>query len=277
MMKADLHVHSGFSDGADSIQVVMEKAAATGITHISIVDHDTVKGQGEALTWAETYQIQLIPGIEISAFDFKRNRKVHVLGYHYDANKGHILALCNEVLKRRQAHSIWQIGQIQQQGIHLSIKAISQIASPSETIYKQHIMAAITSEPYDSEAYKKLYRSLFKGGGVAAGDIAYVDVYDAIRAIKADGGFAVIAHPGQLDSYDLIEELVDSQIGLDGIERNHPDHSEADHQRIDILMARYGLLMTGGSDYHGAFGSSVRMGDYESPINRLLTDYLVCK
>lgn len=277
MSKADLHVHSHFSDGADSIQMVMEKAAAAGITHLSIVDHDTVKGQEEALKWAETYQIQLIPGIEISAFDFKRNRKVHVLGYHFNSNNGHIVALCNKVLKRRQAHSIWQIGQIKKQGIPLSVKEISHIASPSETIYKQHIMAAITSEPYESEAYRKLYRSLFKGGGVAAFDIAYADVYDAIRAIKADGGFAVIAHPGQLDSYDLITELVDSQVGLDGVERIHPDHSEVDHQRIDTLMERYDLFMTGGSDYHGAFGSSVRMGDFDSPMNRLLTDYLVCK
>lgn len=277
MRKADLHVHSHFSDGADPISVVMEKAAAAGITHISFVDHDTVKGQGEALKWAKAYQIELIPGIEISAFDFKRNRKVHVLGYHYAADKGHIVALCNEVLQRRQIHSVWQIGQIEQQGIPLSLTEIAEIAAPSETIYKQHIMAAITAEPYESAAYKQLYRSLFKGEGVARGDIVYADVYDAIRAIKGDGGLAVIAHPGQLDSYDLIEELIESQIGLDGVERNHPDHHEADHQRIDTLAAKYGLIMTGGSDYHGAFGSSVAIGEYESPMNRLLTDYAVCK
>ncbi|WP_353626267.1 hypothetical protein [Bacillus sp. JCM 19041] len=95
-------------------------------------------------------------------------------------------------------------------------------------------------------------------------DIEYADVYDAIRAIKKDGGLAVIAHPGQLDSYNLIPELIDA--GLDGLERNHPDHDRYDHKKIEQLAREYGLLLTGGSDYHGSFGAPVQIGSLQFPF-----------
>ena len=88
-------------------------------------------------------------------------------------------------------------------------------------------MQHLTEAVYTSSEYKQLYKSLFKGEGVAAGDIEYIDAFDAVQAIMADGGIAVVAHPGQLNSYDLIPELV--EIGLNGIERNHLDHTSEDH------------------------------------------------
>lgn len=86
---------------------------------------------------------------------------------------------------------------------------------------------------------------------------------DAVRAIVADGGLAVMAHPGQLDSYELVPELIGA--GLGGIERNHFDHSAEDHLKVEKLAHQYGLVMTGGSDYHGAFGTTIEPGDIVSP------------
>ena len=119
-------------------------------------------------------------------------------------------------------------------------------------------MAALTGEPHPSAAYRALYRSLFKGGGICDRDIAYVDVRDAVRAIAEDGGLPVLAHPGQMDSYDLVPELV--PLGLAGIEQHHPDHTPADHARCAQLAERYALACTGGSDYHGRFGSIPHVG-----------------
>ncbi|WYP28582.1 PHP domain-containing protein [Alkalihalobacillus sp. FSL W8-0930] len=264
-MKADLHVHSHYSDGSDSVEEVLNQAQQQGVTHLSFVDHDTVAGVWEAIERGRRVGIEVISGIEISAYDFKRNRKVHVLGYAFSVAASAIQALCQPLLDRRHAHSLWQMERIAEAGYSVEHKQVARLALPSETIYKQHIMAHLTDAPFSSPSYQTLYRSLFKGDGPAAGDIIYADAFDAVRAIKEDGGLAVVAHPGQLDSYDLIPELV--EIGLDGVERNHPDHSSTDHAEIDELARDYDLLLTGGSDYHGSFGTPVTIGSEASNLS----------
>ena len=179
----------------------------------------------------------------------------------------HIQSICDDLLKRRQVHSLWQIKQIQTAGYELDVEEIIETAKPSETIYKQHIMRHLTEADYTSPTYKQLYKSLFKGDGVASGDIVYIDAFDAVKAIVADGGLAVVAHPGQLDSYDLIPELI--SYGLGGIERNHPDHTAEDHQKVETLAKQYGLVMTGGTDYHGSYGATIELGEITSPSNLL--------
>lgn len=268
-MKADLHVHSTYSDGSDSIEKVMCEAQLNGVTHLSFVDHDTTVGLLEAQRLGKQYGIEVIPGIEISAYDFKRDLKVHILGYNYQPDARHIKQLCDPLLKRRHAHTLWQIEQIRQAGYSLDVTAITEAAKPSETVYKQHVMQQLTSASFSSAAYQSLYKKLFKGDGPAAGDIEYVDAFDAVRAVVADGGIAVVAHPGQLDSYDLIPELV--EVGLGGIERHHMDHDAQDVLKVESLANRYQLVMTGGTDYHGSFGTRIQVGNITSPINPLFS------
>lgn len=262
-MKSDLHVHSSYSDGSDSVEEVIKKAHQRGVTQISFVDHDTVAGWSEVQRMGEKYEIKTIPGIELSAYDFKRNRKVHILGYCYHPTAPNIQAAAEPVRKRRQAHSLWQIEQLNKNGYRLDADKIMEMAKPSGIIYKQHIMRHLTEAAYSSREYRQLYQSLFKGSGIASGDIRYMNVFDAVRAIVADGGIAVVAHPGQLDSYELIPELIDA--GLGGIERNHPDHGYQDHKKVEALTSDYQLLMTGGTDYHGVFSEAIEVGEVLSP------------
>ncbi|WP_413375512.1 PHP domain-containing protein [Alkalihalobacillus sp. 1P02AB] len=265
-MRADLHVHSHYSDGSDSVEEVLQKARKNDISHISFVDHDTTASLEEALTLGKQYGIEVIPGIEISAFDFQRNRKVHILGYGYTEKATHIQQLCKPLLERRHHHSIWQMEQIEKAGFKLDRQSIFEYANTSNVIYKQHIMHSLTMQSFYSRDYQKLYQMLFKGG-VAKGDIHYVDALEAIQAIKADDGMAVLAHPGQLDSYEFVPELIEA--GLDGIERNHFDHSNEDHLRVEALCEKYNLFMTGGSDYHGSYGKPVEVGELISPKNKV--------
>lgn len=267
-MKADLHVHSHYSDGSDSTRQVIEKAKKNGVTHLSFVDHDTVAGLKEIQQLGEVYDISVIPGIEISAYDFKRNRKVHVLGYNYNPEAVHIKNVCQSLLQKRQEHSLWQIKQINKLGYKLNEEEIMRTASPSKTIYKQHIMHHLIKADANSREYKKLYQKLFKNDGVAAGDIEYLNAFEAVEAIVADGGLAVVAHPGQLDSYAIIPEL--TKVGLGGIELYHPDHTEQDYQKVKALAKEYNLIMTGGTDYHGTYGDSVEIGSITSPFNHIL-------
>lgn len=265
MLRADLHVHSHYSDGADSVEAVVKRAKRAGLDAISFVDHDTVAGWTEKQSIAARYGITAIPGIEISAYDFRRSRKVHILGYQFEPAAGHIQELCSTLLEQRHGHSLWQIEQIKAAGFKLDADAVMASAKPSTAVYKQHIMKQLTEEPYTSPQYKTLYKSLFKGNGPASGDISYVDARDAVRAIVADKGLAVLAHPGQLDSFELVPELVEA--GLGGIERNHFDHSEDDHLKVEELAREYGLALTGGSDYHGSFGALIDVGDIISPAD----------
>lgn len=256
-MKADLHVHSDYSDGADSVEDVLDAALEKGITTISFVDHDTTDPYTHAQEAGRARGIQVIPGIEISAYDFKRNRKVHILGYDYRPAASHIKELCAELLERRNRHSWKQVETLNQNGYHIDPKQLR--TSLGGILYKQHIMDALTDAPYESTFYSELYRKLFKGEGICAGDIEYIDAHLAVRAIKADGGIPVLAHPGQLNSFDLVPELLKS--GLAGIELEHPDHTEADRERVQELAEHYDLMMTGGSDYHGRYWIPVELGD----------------
>lgn len=255
--KIDLHVHSNFSDGKDSVNKVLDLAKKRNVEMLSFVDHDTNLTYSEALPYAEELGIELIPGIEISAYDFKRGRKVHVLGYNYNPDAPNINKLTVSLLNERHNHSLEQIKKIEEYGIDIDMDAVKKTVGPLGVIYKQHIMHAICDDHYTCPKYTTKYRTLFKNSGPAAGDIKYIDYIDALRAIKKDNGLAVIAHPGQLHSYELIDE---SYQLIDGLEKFHPDHSQEDYEKIDALIEKYGFFTTGGSDFHGDFGASVEIG-----------------
>ena len=267
-MKADLHVHSDYSDGYDSVQAVLDQAKQNGVSVISFVDHDTTDTYPLAKAEGEKRGITVIPGVEISAYDFNRKRKVHILGYGYTYPTTHINDLCEELLKRRDDHSWIQVETLIDNGYTIRTSRLKKSNGNIPILYKQYIMESLTDAPYASEAYRTLYRSLFKGDGICAGDIEYIDAILAVRAIKADGGLPVLAHPGQFDSYDIVPELVKN--GLAGIELNHPDHTEADHVKIRKLAKQYGLFLTGGSDYHGDYWIPMAVGQCITPAESLI-------
>lgn len=257
-IRADLHVHTTVSDGSLTFEEALDEARREGVGCVAFTNHDTTRGLDEARDLGERYGVRVIGGIEISAYDFARDRKVHVLGYGLREYSPAIEALCAPTLESRDANSRWQFNQLLAAGYRVNVARAMGLAQRSTALYKQHIMAALTDDPYGSPEYVHLYRGLFKGEGLCARDITYVDARDAVRAIAQDGGIPVVAHPGQLDSYELVPELV--SCGLRGIEMHHPDHTPADRARCELLAERFGLIVTGGSDYHGAFGAPPRIG-----------------
>lgn len=267
LMKADLHVHSHYSDGSSSVEELILMASKKGLTYLSVVDHDTIHGIESAKIAGKNHGIAVIPGIEISAYDFLRNRKVHILGYMFDEEATHIQEICDPLLKRRHENSLWQIEQLQKNNYDIRFEDVANKAMMSGVIYKQHIMHCLLDHHFTTPLYQELYQTVFKGDGICARDIEYVDALEAVKAIKADNGYAVLAHPGQLDSFDLIQELVEN--GLDGIERDHLDHSKEDKERVDRYANEYSLFKTGGSDFHGDYGTTVEIGDFLSPTQFL--------
>ena len=263
MIKADLHIHTDISDGSLSTEEVIKNAKEKGLTHIAITNHDTVKGLKEAVELGKKYNIVVIPGVEISAYDYKRNRKVHLLGYGIDLDGKHITNLCERLLKDRNEMTLKQVQIIKSLGYDITEEEVKVYAKNSAVSYKQHIMQVLIDKGYIKEIYAPLYKELFKNNGPCEMEIKYIDVFEAIDAIIKDNGLPVIAHPGQMNSYELVKELVDK--GLFGIEKYHVSHSLEDYERVDELSRLYNLVVTGGSDFHGSYAKNRSLGDFITP------------
>lgn len=275
-MIGDLHLHTRHSDGSRWPREALVAAKQRGLDFVSFVDHDTTAGTAQSMAIGLRLGITAIPGVEISAWDPERGRKVHILGYNYRLPATNIEALVTPLREARDANTRRQIEEIIAAGYQITTEAvIAHATGPEElaraatdhesvpTLYKQHVMLALIDAGYTDAIYSPLYRELFKGAGVASHDIQYVGARDAVRAIRADGGKPVLAHPAQLDSWEIIPELVEA--GLLGIELYHGDQSKADQARTRAVAREHGLFMTGGSDDHGAYGGGQSMGDICAP------------
>jgi phosphoribosyl 1,2-cyclic phosphate 1,2-diphosphodiesterase len=253
MPKGDLHVHSRHSDGSLSVREIVAESARIGLDFVSVVDHDTTSGAEELFAAGTEFGVVAIPGIEVSAADRASGKKVHVLGYRYRLPAKSLSALCGRTLADRDALTRRQIGRLSDAGYPVSVGEVEAVACGSPVLYKQHVMAVLVARGAADGIQGMTYARLFKNGGICAGEIDYPDAFDALRAIREDGGLAVLAHPGQLDSWHLVDRLVDE--GLGGVELNHRDHRDGDRARVREIAARYPwLVLTGGSDFHGAFG-----------------------
>ena len=291
-MVGDLHIHTRFSDGSYNVAEALAEASRRGLGYVSFVDHDTVDQTATALAaaaaWASSEPEPLrdtaagtvkpavrspliVPGVEISAYDFERDRKVHILGYGYAADAASIRSLCDPLIRRRHENTLRQAETLRGAGYPVDEDALRAVAAGEDGagkwLYKQHVMLVLMAAGAADAIYGPLYRSLFKGKGICARDIAYVDARDAVKAVVEDGGLPVLAHPGQTDSWDIVPDLVDA--GLSGIELYHEDHGKADHHRSRAAADRFGLFLAGGADDHGDWGSEHRMGDIRAPFGCL--------
>lgn len=263
MVYGDLHVHTSVSDCSMTAEEILRLAVQKGITHIAFTDHDTTVKAKEHIALAAQYGICAVPAIEISAFDHETGKKAHILGYGYRTNH-HIRKLGDETLKRRDSNCRKQIVILQELGYTMDLEKIEKLSDTS--MYKQHILDYLVQTGQEKELFGEVYRNVFKNGGPCDFDIRYPSAVDAVKAVKADGGYAVLAHPGQQQNFYLVPELV--RAGLDGIERNHPANSRHDRGKIDQLCRVHWLFATGGSDFHGSYGmEKTGLGGERAPVN----------
>ena len=273
----DLHSHSTFSDGSCTVAELIGEARARGLAGIAVTDHDCLAQLSAVRAVARAEGFPVLAGIEVSAGDPATGRKVHILGYGLEATpdgSGPIERIVAETLARRTANTLWQSWTIERalaagdvdlpEGCAdivdpgFSVDGVVEAAGESSAVYKQHVMDALCHLPYSSGRYQRLYRKLFKNGGIAQRDIDYPAAVDVVAAIREQGGHPVLAHPGQMDSWAAIPDLVAA--GLEGIEVHHPDHDEEFEAMARAAARRHGLFRTGGSDYHGTNGAPERMG-----------------
>lgn len=250
-MIGDLHCHTVFSDGSARPADILDFARRFHVDAVAVTDHDCMTGARRA---AEIQSpVRLIRGLEISTFDYKRGRKVHILCYH-PRETGELLRMCDETLRERQRASLEIIGRLQKK-YPVDFDLVSECRGESPVIYKQHIILALMRMGYAVSVFGPLFSELFGRDGWARVEPRYPETLEAVKVAAASGGVCVLAHPGVYDSFDIVPELV--ELGVKGIEVFHPRQSEGDSRRAQELAERYGLIRTGGSDFHGMYTSRV--------------------
>ena len=273
-MSCDLHIHSKISDGSMGIDEIIATARRRGLTTISITDHDAVAGATRACIIGKRQGVEVIHGVEFSAWDAARGRKVHILGYLCDA-PDRLEGLCRQVNNSRRAAATEMVKKVLRY-YPIVPESIVRCATGSTNIFKQHIMHALIDAGYADGFYGDVYKKLFDPKtGCAYVSIEYPEVREVIDLIHSAGGLAVLAHPAVYDSDDLMQELT-ADTSLDGVEVWHPKHSEEQSEKYQAYAIRHGLLTTGGSDFHGMYSSSLRsLGSFGAPngIVQLMQTY----
>lgn len=244
-MKADLHIHSTISDGSDSIAQIIELARQKGLDAIAVTDHDTLSHISQIPV---AHDLLILGGTELSAIHPETNTRAHILGYNVKDPEP-VKVLAEPLLAARTRNSEKQVDILRQHGYDIDPTKLKR--ADGKYLYKQHIMDFLVATGQVDEMFGDFYYTTFKNCGICAFDIEYMNVFDAVRAIKEAGGLAVLAHPGQQQNFWLIPQLV--EIGLDGVELNHHTHGERDRIAIREIASAFKLFLTGGSDYHGRY------------------------
>ncbi|MGM0875835.1 MAG: PHP domain-containing protein [Bacillota bacterium] len=273
-MRIDLHCHTKISDNSFTIEEVLLLAKKNQVSHLAITDHDTTKGLETAIQLGKEIGITIIPGIEISAYDYKRNTRAHILGLYITPGHEAIEKLCQPLVEKRHEASYQMVLKLIAAGYDITWDKVQSLAEGGTGVYKQHIMHALLEKGYTDRIYGELYKKLFFRGdkaqepGIGFVPIEYIDAIDAIRVIREAGGIPILAHPGQFNNFDAVREWV--QVGLEGIEVKHPLHNEQDEAQAKEIAQHFNLLQTGGSDFHGFYGDSeVSIGSINMGIEYL--------
>jgi predicted metal-dependent phosphoesterase TrpH len=244
----DLHLHTTASDGRLSPAQLVARAVAAGLTTISVTDHDTVAAVSEVTKVAAAAGLRVIPGIEVTAVD--GGRDVHVLGYFFDP----LSTTLAGVLERQRALRVTRVREI---AARLSVLGVP--------IDVESVLVAAAARPGSSVGRPQVAREMVREGHVtsvqaafdtwlAAGRPAFIERIGPspstiVETLHDAGGLASLAHPGVTRRDELIAPL--AAHGLDASEAYHSDHPAETQQHYLAMAARLGVLVSGGSDFHG--------------------------
>jgi len=259
MKFADLHLHTAFSDGTYSPKELIMLSRRSGLSAIAVVDHDTVDGVEPTIEIAKDNEVEVLPGIEISAED--DGLEIHILGYLIDYKRQDLKERLDFLRKNRIERIYKIVSKLKDIGLTLKAEAVFDIAQQG-TVGRLHVARAMLKAGLvnsTNEAFQKY---------IGDRSPAYVCNFkfspqDAIKLIKDVDGIPILAHPYTLDRDDLIPKLID--YGLMGLEVYYPEHSQSMVNFYLGLTKKYNLLATGGSDCHGNAKPEAKIGSIKIP------------
>jgi predicted metal-dependent phosphoesterase TrpH len=251
-VRIDLHAHSAISDGTDSPSELVEAARRAGLDVVALTDHDTFDGLPEALAAADSTDLRVVPGIEMSTE--VAGVSVHLLGYGCRTDDPDLLAELALIRRGRDGRIPAMLALLADLGMPLDPAVLARVSGSATSIGRPHLADALVLQGYVADRTEAFDRLLADDGPAFVPRYA-APLEPAIRLIHAAGGVAVLAHPWGRVSRDVLPASYLAELagdhGLDGIEVDHNDHDPGTRAALREVARRLGLLATGSSDYHG--------------------------
>jgi predicted metal-dependent phosphoesterase TrpH len=247
--RIDLHMHSHFSDGVHAPSVLVELARSKGLRAIALCDHDSLDGFGELASSARTAGVEVITGVELSCVH--GGHDLHVLGYGVDPDHQALQGALRVFREAREQRGVRIVELLSANGIVIDVdKVLAKAAGGA--LGRPHIAEVMVEAGYVTDHAEAFAKYIGEEGP------AYVEKFrmgpaEAVRSIQSAGGLAFVAHPG----YYLGDDATFAALlnhGFDGIEVFHPYHRPSVIERLLGIAAERGLLISGGSDFHGFAG-----------------------
>lgn len=252
--RADLHCHTICSDGTDSPEDVVRKAAALGLQGLSITDHDTIDAYSPALfSLAKELNIRLLAGIELSSE--LGTTSVHVLGYGIDLQSSAFHTFLQNMIQRRHERNENILQKLRAKGFAIQREDLEKLAF--RTIGRPHIAQVLVDKGYVASRKEAFDRYLKEGASCYAPGIKFTPL-EVIDQIHGAGGKAILAHPHFITQGTLRRTLL--KLPLDGLEGYYGNlHPFQEKPWVDLAKER-GWIVTGGSDYHGSVRPGINLG-----------------
>ena len=255
----DLHTHSTASDGTFSPTELVAEAYKAGISVLALTDHDTVSGVEEAKQAGNRYGVRIIPGIEISVEWYPG--ELHLLGFGLETENDVLLDLVQYAQRKRQERNRKIIEKFNAEGIPIDMEKLSLIAG-GDVVGRPHFAKYLMQEKKVKTLQEAFQKYLAKGRPFYV-EKECLSLVESIKAVKAAHGIPVLAHPMSL--YLSWAKLPDAvarfkEQGLMGMEAWHSGARYGECIRLQALAEELGLIVTAGSDFHGANRKEVRLG-----------------
>lgn len=255
MTRADMHIHTYYSDGTQSPEDVIAAAEAAGLGMIAVTDHDTMGASGQVKELAAEAGIRAVDGIEISAYG---EVKVHILGYGQNRECAAFKRYYKEAVEGSFARCEDTLKKLKAQDICVPIdKVLAERTVEGTPVHSMFICRAAAKLGYAKTA-GEFYLSYIVDGKYAHSRVGRLTPEQAVKTIKECGGISSVAHPGRISLEKNVKEGLISRLkalGLDGIEAVYSGHTVEETVYYKELARRYNLLVTGGSDTHSTVGS----------------------
>lgn len=254
--RVDLHLHTTYSDGRLTPGELIQIAAEQGIEVIALTDHDTVNGIEPALAAVECFPyVTVIPGVEINT-DVDQG-EVHILGYFIDYKNEYLLEMLESLRNSRKARAQKMLDKLDGLGIHIRWERILELADGG-SVGRPHIAQALF-EAQHVDTLQDAFERYIGRNGPAYAERDRLSPKEAVELVVKANGLPVLAHPASIKEIDdMLLDLKTS--GLVGLEVYYDNYNKDTIERLRNLSVKYGLIATGGSDFHGF------EDDHETPL-----------
>lgn len=259
--RIDLHTHSTASDGLFSPAELVRRAHEAGLDTIALVDHDTTQGLPEAMAAGAELGVTVIPGVEINT-DLHEGGEAHILGYFVTPDDPSLTTNLGLLRDARERRGQRMVENLREAGFDITWERVRDIAKGA--VGRPHVARALIEKGYAHDVSDAFARYLSRGRpGWSPRYKLYPE--DAIRIIRAARGVPTLAHPGSIR--DLEQHVLPTLVaaGLQGLECYYGEYEPSKVRWLVGLAERFGLIATGGSDYHGPNMHPTPLGGREAP------------